>query len=63
MMAWGVPPDTTTGTAEDPIFVALPFDPAMRSVVLSRIDGLVPWDGYDDTTFVPIQVWGRSPSD
>ena len=63
MMAWGVPPDTTTGEIEDPFFVALPADPAMPSVVLSRMDGLVPGDGYDDTTFVPIQTWGRAPSD
>lgn len=62
MMAWGVPPDTTTGTLEDPFFVAIPVDPAMASVVLSRMDGLVPYDGYDDTTLVPIQTWGRAPS-
>ena len=63
MMAWGVPSDTTTGTVEDPIFVAVPVDAAMSTVVLSRVDGLNSWDGYDDTTFVPIQTWGRSPSD
>jgi Tol biopolymer transport system component len=59
MMAWGVPPDTTTGTVEDPFLVAIPVDPAMPEVVLSRMEGLVPGDGYPDTSFVPIQIWGR----
>jgi Tol biopolymer transport system component len=62
MMAWGAPPDAP-GTREDPLLVASPVDPAMPTVVLSRIDGLVPYDGYPDTTLVPIQTWARSPSD
>ena len=60
MMAWGHPPDAT-GTVEDPFLVAIPLDPAMPKVVLSRIEGMVPYDGYPDTTLVPIQTWGRAP--
>ncbi len=62
MMAWGHPPDAS-GTVEDPFLVAIPVDPAMPKVVLPRMDGLVVGDGYPDTTLVPIQTWGRSPSD
>ena len=43
--------------------MAIPVDPAMPTVILARIEGLVPYEGYPDTTFVPIQTWGRSPSD
>jgi hypothetical protein len=62
MMAWGVPPGTS-GPEEDPFFAAIPVDPAIPAVVLSRMDGLVVYDGYRDATFVPIQTWGRAPSD
>jgi len=60
MMAWGHVPGTT-GTFADPFVVAVPADPAMPKVVLSRMDGLVVHDGYPDTTLVPIQTWGRRP--
>ena len=53
-MAWGGPPNG---------LLAVPVDPAMPSVVLSQLDGMVAYDGYDDSTFVPIQVWGRAPAD
>jgi Tol biopolymer transport system component len=58
MMAWGHEPDTTA-TFQDPLLVAVPVDPAMPTAVLSTIDALVVYDGYPDTTFVPIQTWGR----
>jgi Tol biopolymer transport system component len=54
MMAWGGPPNG---------LVAVPVDPALPSIVLSRQEGLVPYDGYDDSTFVPIHLWGRTPAD
>ncbi len=54
MMAWGGPPDG---------LLAVPVDPAEPPVVLSQVEGLVAYDGYDDSTFVPIQVWGRAPAD
>jgi Tol biopolymer transport system component len=62
MMAWGHPPDNT-GTVEDPFLVATPVDPTMPSVVLSRTDGLVVYEGYPDTAYVPVQTWGRSTPD
>ena len=62
MMAWGHPPGTS-GSNVDPFLVAIPVDAAMPAVVLSRMDGLVTGDGYPDTTLVPIQTWGRAPSD
>jgi Tol biopolymer transport system component len=54
MWAWGGPPNG---------LLAIPVHPAGPPVVLSRMDGLVSYDGYDDSTFVPIQVWGRAPTD
>ena len=54
MMAWGGPPNG---------LLAVPVEPSMPTIVLSQMDGLVPYDGYDDSTFVPIQAWGRAPSD
>lgn len=54
-VAWGVS-DTT-------VIVAVPTDPDRRPVVLALTENIVAYDGYDDTTFVPIQVWGRRPSD
>ncbi len=54
MMAWGGPPHG---------LLAVPVDPAGPPVVLSQVEGLVAYDGYDDSTFVPIQVWGRAPAD
>ena len=61
MMAFGFLPDNT-GIRADPFIVAIPVDPAIPPVVLSRFDRVVPNDGYPDTTLVPIQTWGRSPS-
>lgn len=52
-LAWG------TGGAG---LVAIPADLDGPPVVVAQIAGMVPEDGYPDTTLVPIQTWGRSPS-
>lgn len=39
--------------------IAVPTDPDAPVMILADVDGIVSYDGYDDTTFVPIQVWGR----
>jgi Tol biopolymer transport system component len=46
--------------AETPI-AAVPTDPNAPSVLLADVDGMVVYDGYDDTTRVPFQIWGRDP--
>ena len=43
--------------------VAIPADLDGPPVVVAQVEGVVPNDGYPDTTRVPIQTWGRSPSD
>jgi len=43
--------------------IAVPTDEDAESVLLSDLEGIEVYDGYDDTTFVPIQTWGRRPSD
>jgi Tol biopolymer transport system component len=57
-MAWG-----PVGSA---ILVALPTDPEEAAVVLfdpANTTHIVPYEGYDETTLVPIQTWARRPSD
>ena len=53
MMAWG-----NGGSAS---LVAIPADLDGPPVVVAQGGGMVPYDGYPDTTLVPIQTWGRSP--
>lgn len=53
MMAWG-----NGGPAS---LVAVPADLDGSPVVVAQGGGMVPYDGYPDTTLVPIQTWGRSP--
>jgi Tol biopolymer transport system component len=43
--------------------VAIPGDLDGPPVVVAQIEGMNPYEGYPDTTLVPIQTWGRSPSD
>jgi Tol biopolymer transport system component len=43
--------------------VAIPVDPEETPVVVARIEGIVPYEGYPDTTLVPTQAWGRAPAD
>lgn len=43
--------------------VAIPADLDGPPVVVAQIEGMNPYEGYPDTTLVPIQTWGRSPSD
>ena len=52
-----------SGGTVDPMVVAVPVDPEMPAVLLSRREDLVVKDGYSDTLFVPIQTWGRLPPD
>ena len=54
MMAWG-----NGGSAS---LVAIPADLDGPPVVVAQGGGMVPYDGYPDTTLVPIQTWGRSPN-
>jgi hypothetical protein len=46
-----------------PALVAIPADLKRPPVVVAQMEGIVPNDGYPDTTLVPIQTWGRSPGD
>ena len=56
-LAWG-----NAGSEASPAsLVAIPADLDGSPVVVTQVEGLVPYDGYPDTTFVPIQTWGRSP--
>ena len=64
-MAWGLAP---TAREFVNVLVAVPIDPPGEAIVLFESDSanpvqIVPYDGYDDTTLVPIQTWGRVPSD
>ena len=43
--------------------MAIPADLDRPPLVVADIEGMIPYDGYPDTTLVPIQTWGRSPSD
>jgi Tol biopolymer transport system component len=53
MMAWG------SGGG----LVAIPASLDGPPVLVAQTEGMVPYDGYPDTTLVPIQTWGPSPSD
>lgn len=57
-MAWG----EGEGSGWPGGLVAVPPDPGEPAVVLDDLENMVPYDGYPDTTLVPIQTWGRSPS-
>jgi hypothetical protein len=41
---------------------AVPIDPDTPTVVLTDQPGVVAYDGYDESTFVPIQTWGTRAS-
>ncbi len=56
--AWG---DFGSGLSEV-FLVAVPTDPDLPAVILAGPENIVPYEGYPDTTLVPIQTWGRSPS-
>jgi Tol biopolymer transport system component len=45
----------------EPLLTAVPLDPGMPTLLLSDLAGVVAYDGYDGSTFVPIQTWGREP--
>jgi Tol biopolymer transport system component len=62
LMAWGHPPDAPS-TVEDPFFLVVPVDSTRPAAVLFRGSALVAYEGYDDTTWVPIQTWARATSD
>ena len=52
----------------DDLLVAVPIDRDMPSIVLAGVDssgfnGIVSYDGYPDTTLVPIQTWGLGTSE
>jgi hypothetical protein len=55
-LAWSTEPSVGVLAA------AVPTDAAKPMLVLPELAGLVPYDGYDDTSFVPIQTWGRRPA-
>jgi Tol biopolymer transport system component len=54
-VAWGGPMPYS-GVA------AVPIDPDTPTVVLTDQPGVVAYDGYDESTFVPIQTWGTRAS-
>jgi hypothetical protein len=56
-VAWTFPNETD----EQTVVVAVPTDPDAPAVVLAELDGIVAYDGYDDTMRVPLQIWGRDP--
>jgi Tol biopolymer transport system component len=56
--AWSDPADSLPGD----FLVAVPTDPSKPSVILADVEGIVPYEGYPDTTSVPIQTWGRQPA-
>ena len=43
--------------------IAVPTDQDGPSLLLANPSTIEVYDGYDDTTFVPIQIWGRGPSE
>ena len=64
-IAWGSP---ASGQRFRDGLVAVHPDPGDTAIVTFESDrvspiNIVAYDGYDDTTFVPIQVWGRRPSE
>ena len=56
------PLDGVEGGVIGPGVVAVPTDPALAAVVLSRRGDLTVFDGYPDTLHVPIQTWSRLPA-
>ena len=48
------------GTVEQTVMAAVPTDPDAAAVILA--DNVLSYDS-DDTMRVPIQIWGRLPSD
>jgi Tol biopolymer transport system component len=57
--AWSEQNDSLLGD----FVAAVPTDPERPVVILARGDGIVAYDGYPDTTYVPIQTWARRPLD
>ncbi len=55
-MSW-----TQIGDRLPVLLVAIPTDPSKPAVVLTDLENMSVY-GYPDTTFVPIQTWGRRPS-
>jgi Tol biopolymer transport system component len=45
------------------IVAAVPTDPAEPAIILAQRDDLASYEGYPDTTYVPIQSWARRPLD
>lgn len=58
--AWG---ESGGSGLSEVLVVAVPADPDMPAVILAGPENIVPYEGYPDTTLVPIQTWGRRPSD
>jgi Tol biopolymer transport system component len=56
-LAWGMADNVFL----EPLLTAVPLDPGMPTLLLSDLAGVVAYDGYDGSTFVPIQTWGREP--
>lgn len=57
VVAWTYP----NASAEQTLVVAVPTDQGSPAVLVADVDGIAPYS--DGTMRVPIQVWGRSPSD
>jgi Tol biopolymer transport system component len=53
--------DRNAGTLERTSFAVVPRDLSAPSVLLADTEGIIAYDGYDDTIFVAIQTWGRQP--
>jgi Tol biopolymer transport system component len=51
----------TRGAPSGSFLVAVPTDPDMPSVILAQVENMVSYEGYPDTSLVPIQSWGRQP--
>jgi hypothetical protein len=65
-LAWSYTNDCCDeATVELRSLVAVPADLDAPSVLLTDMDGMAvsAGHGYYDTTYVPIQTWGRVPSD
>lgn len=59
--AWGVQGRTALGDQMDPLIAAVPTDPDLPPIVLLTED-IVATHGNFDSSFVPIQMWGRRPA-
>ena len=51
------------GALSGDFLMAVPVDPDLPSVILAEIENMVSYEGYPDTSLVPIQTWGRRPSE